>query len=307
MNAMTHELEAWLESPEGERYPIPHNCSIGRSRDNQLVLEDMRVSRRHALIRLQGPGEYWIVDFGTVNGTRVDGRRIAVPSRLHDGARVELGGMPFTFRHPGGTLGRRRDPAATQATLGALRRLPVWLLIVDIIDSSTFYRRLDPDQLPHAIGSWFATCREILESTGGTINQYLGDGFFGHWPDGDGVPAKVAGALDRLVGLQEAGSPDFRWVLHHGVVTVTGTITRGEENLMGSDMHFLFRMESVSKSMGRTALISAAAARRLPETCCLVGAGQCRVKGLEGEHAFYAWPSDLEASSSSGLGGSGDA
>jgi adenylate cyclase len=289
----THD--AWLESPEGRRFPVSANCSIGRSRDNQLVLEDMRVSRRHALIRIQGPGEYWIVDFGTVNSTRVDGRRIAVPSRLHDGARVELGGMPFIFRHPNAAAPRCRDPLATQATLGASRRLPVWLLIVDIINSTAFYRSLNPEELPHVIGSWFATCRQILESSNGTINQYLGDGFFGHWTDGNGVPGKVAGAITQLVRMQQSSPPHFRWVLHHGFVTATGSITPGEENLMGPDMHFLFRMESVAKALGQNQLISALAASRLPDTCGLIEAGTCAVKGIDGEHRFFAWPSEPPA------------
>jgi adenylate cyclase len=291
---MLNENEAWLETADGRRLPVSSNCSIGRSRDNALVLEDLRVSRRHALIRMQGPGEYWIVDFGTVNGTRVDGRRIAIPSRLHDSARLELGGMPFVFHLPAHATSALQDPVHSQATtLGASRRLPVWLLIVDIVNSSAFYQSLDSEALPQVIGSWFATCRELIESSNGTINQYLGDGFFGHWPDGIGVPERVADALAQLAKIQLAGPPYFRWVLHHGMVTATGRITPGEENLMGPDMHFLFRMESVAKAMGRTALVSAPAARRLPGTCGLIEAGTCTVRGIEGEHAFFTWPLDL--------------
>jgi len=31
------------------------------------------------------------------------------------------------------------------------------------------------------IGGWLATCNEIIEAHEGTIDKYLGDGFFAYW------------------------------------------------------------------------------------------------------------------------------
>jgi adenylate cyclase len=289
MNSTQRDTGAWLETAKGERLPVSRNCGIGRSRDNQVVLKDPRVSRLHALIRMQGYGEFWLVDFGTVNGTRLDGRRIAVPTRLHDGARVEIGGVPFVFRHPLDPADREPHPSGTEVTEHDIRQLPMWLLVVDIVGSTLLYRSVPSDELPAVIGPWFATCRDLMEASGGTINQYLGDGFFGHWADGEGVCERLCETLGRLVQLQKSQPPSFRWVLHHGRVTAAGGLTPGEENLMGQEIHFVFRMEGVAKELGESGLVSGSAAQGLSRLCRLREVGICLVKGFEGEHRFYAW------------------
>ena len=42
--------EAWLELPGGAMHWLSGRCTIGRQEDNDLVLADASVSRRHALI-----------------------------------------------------------------------------------------------------------------------------------------------------------------------------------------------------------------------------------------------------------------
>lgn len=281
------ETDAWLETQAGERTPVRRTCSIGRSRNNQLVLPDMRVSRRHALIQMQMAGEYWIVDFGTVNGTRVDGRRIAVPTLLQDGSRIELGGNLLVFRQPDSARRVRHDTVSTTATMHDVRRVPVWLLVTDIINSTAFYGSLPGEKLPQVIGQWFSKCRELMDRAGGFINQYLGDGFFGHWVDAEGVPDRVAQALLRLRALQEEAPPHFRWVLHYGKVMAVGVFNPGEESMMGPDMHFVFRMEGVAKQLGQVTLISEPAARRLEGRCPLLEVGRSPLKGFQGESLFY--------------------
>ena len=55
---------------------------VGRAEDNDLVLTDIGVSRRHARILVQ-PGSVWIEDLGSGNGTYVQGKRILRHSLSH--------------------------------------------------------------------------------------------------------------------------------------------------------------------------------------------------------------------------------
>lgn len=68
--------------------------SLGRNAANDVVLENDRVSRHHAEIRVRG-NQVLIVDKGSENGVQVRGKRIrqAVPLRL--GERFKIG--PFTL------------------------------------------------------------------------------------------------------------------------------------------------------------------------------------------------------------------
>src|SRR5690242_14994250 len=94
------EVPAWLERASGERFPIRGSCSLGRSASNQVALASDKVSRRHAIIQVQHEHEYWLVDFGSRNGTYLNGRRIIQPTRLQNGDHVNVGPFEFVFRLP---------------------------------------------------------------------------------------------------------------------------------------------------------------------------------------------------------------
>jgi len=74
----------------------PRGGVVGRSRDCDIVLDDGNVSRRHAELRV-GPQGWTIVDLGSTNGVRVNGRRIVQSEALQPGDRIELGATTLQF------------------------------------------------------------------------------------------------------------------------------------------------------------------------------------------------------------------
>ncbi|MFD5568652.1 ABC transporter ATP-binding protein/permease [Streptomyces cadmiisoli] len=57
--------------------PLPHKTiRIGRDEDNDLVVDDLLVSRRHAELRAHMDGTYEIVDLGSHNGTYLNGQLV---------------------------------------------------------------------------------------------------------------------------------------------------------------------------------------------------------------------------------------
>ena len=69
--------------------------SIGRSSQNDVVLEDPTVSRHHATVRREDRG-YFLYDFASTNGTRVNGRKV-YRKKLADGDIIELGRSILVF------------------------------------------------------------------------------------------------------------------------------------------------------------------------------------------------------------------
>ncbi|MFD4563817.1 FHA domain-containing protein [Streptomyces sp. NPDC058467] len=58
--------------------PLPvRTVRIGRGSDNDLVVDELAVSRRHAELRAHPDGTYEIVDLGSHNGTFLNGRSVA--------------------------------------------------------------------------------------------------------------------------------------------------------------------------------------------------------------------------------------
>jgi hypothetical protein len=70
--------------------------TVGRDPKNDIVLDDRRVSRRHAEIRLR-LGRYTLYDLQSTNGTFVNGRRIAEMVLSHDD-RITIGGAELVVR-----------------------------------------------------------------------------------------------------------------------------------------------------------------------------------------------------------------
>ena len=68
---------------------------VGRSRECDVVIGDPNVSRRHAELR-RGEDGWSVVDLGSTNGVKVNGRRVS-DSRLRPGDRITIGVTDLTF------------------------------------------------------------------------------------------------------------------------------------------------------------------------------------------------------------------
>ena len=76
--------------------------TIGRDTDRRLVLPSASVSRRHAKLVLDGPQPY-ILDEGSANGVIVNGVRIAGPTAIVPGVRVDVADFHLEFEVPPAT------------------------------------------------------------------------------------------------------------------------------------------------------------------------------------------------------------
>jgi hypothetical protein len=82
---------------DGRRLLLPPAGGvIGRSRDCDIVLDDVGISRRHAEIR-PGSVDWTIADLGSTNGVSVNGHEIRGMQPLRSGDRVELGSTEIVF------------------------------------------------------------------------------------------------------------------------------------------------------------------------------------------------------------------
>ncbi len=69
---------------------------FGRDMFAQVKIDDINVSRRHALLSERG-GEVWLCDLGSRNGTFIDGVRLDGERLLRDGDQIQVGGV-VTFK-----------------------------------------------------------------------------------------------------------------------------------------------------------------------------------------------------------------
>lgn len=81
----------------GRIYPLDQAViSIGRMLDNDLVIDDPRVSRHHAQLRAVD-GHFVLFDTNSTGGIFVNGRRIS-ETILYPNDSISLAGVTFTFQ-----------------------------------------------------------------------------------------------------------------------------------------------------------------------------------------------------------------
>jgi ribosomal protein L40E len=80
----------------GETFPLEHErIMIGRSPDCEIFLDDVTVSRKHAVIAKSGD-DFRIEDEGSLNGTFVNKKRVEAAD-LENGDELQIGKYRLTY------------------------------------------------------------------------------------------------------------------------------------------------------------------------------------------------------------------
>ena len=87
-------MGAAIRGPDGLIDLGAEPFTIGRSRNNRLVLTNSQISAKHAEVQPLPGGRYQVVDLGSSNGTAVNGVKLNAgqPQPLNAGDTITLGG-----------------------------------------------------------------------------------------------------------------------------------------------------------------------------------------------------------------------
>ncbi|MGA3527585.1 FHA domain-containing protein [Melissospora conviva] len=97
---LTPSLTVLTGAMRGTRLRLPLGTHvIGRGPEATVLIDDHRISRRHAAIRL-APQEAFLVDLGSTNGTWCNGQPVGAETRLADGDRIRLGLVEVRYCDP---------------------------------------------------------------------------------------------------------------------------------------------------------------------------------------------------------------
>ena len=99
-NALVHPTLTIVKGPStGQVFELDESdITLGRDPKNSVFLNDMTVSRHHAVIDLSGldSGAVTIQDLGSLNGTWVDGAIIS-KAYIKDGSTIQIGTFRLIF------------------------------------------------------------------------------------------------------------------------------------------------------------------------------------------------------------------
>lgn len=282
------ESLAWLTSEDIGRVPLKSLITIGRTKSCDVVIADKRISRKHAAIHPDADlNGFWISDLGGVNGVYVNQRRIEHTTRLWHGDEIRILDSRFRFYAPNTPRKPMETDESSSGTMPDCRVENRWLMVADIVSSTRLISKMSMTQFPLKLNEWFRKCRRPIEHTNGRINDYAGDGFLADWVDEPGAAAHVAKAIEHLQALRAMNDFAFRFVVHFGEVAVSGVGRRGNEGVLGPQVHYTFRMEKVAGRNCFDVLISEEAGRQLKDRLCLQSVGQFEVPSFGPGHNFF--------------------
>jgi pSer/pThr/pTyr-binding forkhead associated (FHA) protein len=103
-----------VEQRTGRVYPLRVGLNrLGRHPDNDIVFEEMDVSRRHCVILVHARGGCELRDTDSLNGTFLNGQQVRKPARLTSGDCIEVSAGLLLFVSEQDDL-----PAPEDAVLG---------------------------------------------------------------------------------------------------------------------------------------------------------------------------------------------
>jgi len=81
---------------KGSRFLLNEPATIGRSPMSEIFLDDVTVSRKHALVSFSHSGTFSMKDLGSLNGTYVNGKPV-VEIALSSGDEIQIGKFHMLF------------------------------------------------------------------------------------------------------------------------------------------------------------------------------------------------------------------
>ncbi|MFI5361545.1 MAG: adenylate/guanylate cyclase domain-containing protein [Elusimicrobiota bacterium] len=252
--------------------------TLGRGKDNDVVLADIRVSRSHALLRPFARGKYFLLDMGSANGTFLNGRLVTNPVELKDGdaitiADCELKYIDLSRRTGSGGASVEIDTASMDTAIDVSKEA-ISILVVDIRNFTGLTEAIPAKELPGFVGSWFRDGSATIESHGGVIDKYIGDAIMAYWLKGPkGADSDLArGPLDSALELVEmarlyhgqlsARHPELSFAVGCGIhmgeamFGSMGGSSRRDFTAIGDCVNGAFRIESLCKELKRPIMVS---------------------------------------------------
>jgi adenylate cyclase len=255
---------------QAQKLPCGPLFTIGRDFSSDLVLDDKVVSRNHAIIRQLGGGDYFVIDSGSSNGTFINGSRITVPTKLHDGDVLSFGSLEVKFVSGENTTktyyGEELDDTAIMTRRPSI--VPITILVSDIRGFTTLSESIPIQQLTKLMNDWFHVVSDCVHANRGIVDKFIGDCVYARWQHDIGTDHSVILALHTAFGINQVTQslyqkyPVMPQPLRVGVGINNGqaAVNVGQESTaIGDAVNLAFRLESATKELNRDIVISKSA------------------------------------------------
>jgi adenylate cyclase len=248
---------------------------IGRHPENDFILQESWISRRHAMIQQESNQHYHIIDLGSANGTFVNGSRIVTPTPLHTGDTIALGKTELTFNQQSAP---KLQPASIQnlgdETIAFVNKRLVTILVCDIRRYTELSEAVGNEPISKLLLDWNRKATHIIRKYGGQVDKFIGDAVLAFWlqDDPDHLEKVLAAAMAINTITAALGEKlKFPWPLATGAAINSGTIMLGnlgadgsrDFTMVGDAVNVAFRLESQTVANSKEVILGQATYEQL--------------------------------------------
>lgn len=271
-------MAAYLELFQGERclkYPCGPVVALGRDATNTVPLDDPTVSRNHALIRMVGREQYYLIDVGSRNGSFLNDRRISTPKLLKSGDVIAIGNTFLIFHQDGISENVLPDEGLRGSTVLHMtwRVVLMTILVADIRGFTKLAESISIRDLTEVMSQWIELVEKAVEKRNGRVDKFIGDAVMAVW-DNEGDPGEhVLESLGTSWEIHELTRNLGKKYLPEATELRVGVgINSGEAALrvgtdntaLGDAVNLAFRLESTAKEWNCDVVISESSFCHLP-------------------------------------------
>ncbi len=272
-------MQAFLilsENGQERRIDCKDVMVVGRVAGNDIVLDDQRVSRRHAMLYRTQDGSYYIVDEGSSNGTLVNAMRINLPTRLADGDYITIGSIDLHFHQSASASAAtpRTDSRPTTVIIQQSVEIHRFaILVADMRGFTSLSEAIPVKELTEIMNQWFRESTQCIKQRRGTVDKFLGDCVYARW-EANVKPEEVlmqtldaACELNRITNRLNESYPNLPQRLSLGAGINIGSAALGTEQgrtAIGDAVNLTFRLQEITKELGFPILLNRDAYLHLP-------------------------------------------
>lgn len=212
---------------------------IGRDESNDIIMADPGASRLHATISASKKGVL-IADRSSLNGTFVNGKRLATMQNLNSGDIIDIGATKITLLlRSAEVLENRTTDSTSRAMTMQMHTISVTVLVASVQNYYKMSEELPTDAVIKMLIQWCDKVKEIIRCHEGEIDKIVDSSIVSIWigeeTEQQAVKAvysaqQIRQATDQLLAEGNWQFQDeFPWD-----VAITATTGRGLQGASGN-------------------------------------------------------------------------
>ena len=251
---------------------------IGRAKENEIILPNSWVSRRHSMLQIEANGVFNALDMGSANGTFVNGRRIHTPTPLRSGDLIKIGNRTTLTFLQDYTIPKATDEDVDddEKTVAFLEKEQVTIMVCDIRGFTSLSEQLGARKISDFIKLWGRKVDEAVSANNGSVDKFIGDAVMAVWAGAECSTCihqamRCVLQVAQITGTLAATIPNRADPLRIGAAVNTGEAVIGnigvdgnrDYSVIGDVVNVAFRLEGLTSKIGKDFLMGDETARHL--------------------------------------------